>query len=116
MGPTLDKFGFGLSIVFVLLYWQLFNDADQNNLAHRITWMNINTTVGIAYTVTIFLTEVLVFTHLIFSSNNKTSFILLRSIGWLLILVGYVLFIYLNQGTDGWELLNKRGGGFNRFE
>ena len=116
MANTLDKFGFGLSIVLLLLYWHTFNNLDQSGFQHSIGTFTINSNIGMAYTVSIFFTEIFVFGQLIFGKNEKLSCIILRSVGWLLILLGYGLFLYLGGGDGNyWDILNQRGGGFNRF-
>jgi hypothetical protein len=115
MGKTLDNFGFGLSIVFALLYWHSFEDTDLLNLNGFLGLSDISLHIVTTYTVVVFLTQAIVFGNLVFSDQGVITRNILRITGWSLILLGYICFLYLNGGVDLETLLNKRGGGINRF-
>lgn len=115
MGKTLDKFGLGLSVVFVLLYGHTFSGNDQHDLSGFPGLSNGSVNVIITYTVIIFLTQTLVFGNLIFSNHGKFAVSILRTIGWALIFIAYIFFLYLNADVDIAALLRQPGGGINRF-
>ena len=116
MNKTLDNFGFGLSIVFVLLYWHSFAEADllSINQIFGITELNIRLMKSI--TVGLFLTQLFMFGNLVFFEPSRSACYVLRTIGWLLILLGYLIFLLLNGGMDLETLLRQPGGGINRFD
>lgn len=116
MNKTLDNFGFGLSIVFILLYWHAFDEVDLLGLNDLlgIAYLEINTIKS--YTIGLFLTQLFIFGNLVFSEPPRTACYVLRTIGWLLILLGYLVFLMLNGGMDLETLLRQPGGGINRFD
>ena len=115
MGKTLDNFGLGLSVVFALLYGHSFGGSDNQDLGGIAGLPNISINVITTYTVIVFLTQIFAFGNLIFSNHGKVTIVILRTIGWGLILVGYIFFLYLNGDVDIEALLRQPGGGINRI-
>ena len=115
MGRTLDNFGFGLSIVVAMMFWQTFNVTDPIPSDSLVSENPISPSIVTAYTIVVFLTQMLIFGHLIFKKSSQTVVLVLRVCGWSLILFGYFFYLYLTQGLDIMALLQQPGGGINRF-
>ena len=116
MGKTLDNFGLGLSIVVALLYWHSFVDGDRLNLSGIADPANISINTVTTYIVLVFLTQIFIFCNLVFANPGKTTCVILRTSGWVLIFLGYLFFLYLSEGFDLREILLKPGGGISRFD